>query len=258
MKAVILAGGFGTRLAEETALKPKPLVPIGDMPILWHIMKIYSHHGVNDFIVCLGYKGELIREFFLNYSLMRSDVTVDIGKNSFEVQQHRSENWRVTLADTGADSMTGGRIKIASKYLQDDDTFCMTYGDGVGNVDITKLIAFHKRHGKEATVTSVTPPGRFGVLDISGENQVLGFREKIASDQYQINAGFFILSASTIDRIDDAKTVFEKKPMESLARDGQLMSFAHSGFWQPMDTLRDKIRLEELWASGDAPWAVWL
>lgn len=257
MKAMILAGGFGTRLAEETALKPKPLVPVGGMPILWHIMKIYSHHGINDFIICLGYKGELIREFFLNYSLKRADVTVDIGNNSFEVHQHRSENWRVTLADTGADSMTGGRIKIASKYLNGDDTFCMTYGDGVGDVDITKLIAFHKSHGKEATVTSVTPPGRFGVLDITDEGMVLGFREKIASDQYQINAGFFVLSSSIVDRIPDVGTVFEKEPMESLAHDGQLMSFAHTGFWQPMDTLRDKTRLEDLWASGEAPWANW-
>ena len=258
MKAMILAGGLGTRLAEETAIKPKPLVPIGNMPILWHIMKIYTFHGINDFVICLGYKGELIREFFLNYSLMHADVTVDIAGNNYEIHQQRSENWRVTLADTGSTTMTGGRIKIASKYLDNDEPFCMTYGDGLGDVNITELIAYHKSHGKDATVTSVTPPGRFGILDIASDQTVLGFREKIASDQYQINAGFFVLSPSIVDRIDGVNTVFEQEPMEALARDGQLMAFSHSGFWQPMDTLRDKNRLEALWASGQAPWAEWM
>jgi glucose-1-phosphate cytidylyltransferase len=257
MKAMILAGGLGTRLAEETSVRPKPLVEVGGYPMLWHIMKIYSHHGIKDFIICVGYKGEMIREYFVNYGLQQSDITVDLSEGSVVMHRKRSEDWKITIVETGADSMTGGRVRAAADYLDPGEDFLLTYGDGVGDVDIAKLIAFHKAHGKEATVTAVTPPGRFGVLEIDGENCVRGFREKIASDQYRVNAGFFVLKPEVINRIAGPETVLEKEPLVSLAQDGQLVAYHHDGFWQPMDTLRDKIHLEDLWAEDKAPWAVW-
>ena len=257
MKAMILAGGLGTRLAEETTVRPKPLVEIGGMPIIWHIMKIYAHHGIIDFVICVGHKGEMIREFFQNYAMQKSDVTFDLGTGGVHIHNQRTEDWRVTVVETGADSMTGGRVKIASQFLDPEEDLLLTYGDGVGDVDIPALIAFHKKHGREATVTAVTPPGRFGVLEVDEDNTVLGFREKIASDQYRINAGFFVMKPKAIDRIADAGTVLEQEPLISLAKDGELVAFNHEGFWQPMDTLRDKLHLEALWSDGTAPWAVW-
>lgn len=257
MKAVILAGGLGTRLAEETTVKPKPLVEIGGAPILWHIMKLYSYYQVNNFVICLGYKGEMIREYFVNYMSHRSDITVDMENNIVEIHKKRSEKWRVTLVDTGQETMTGGRIKAVLPYVENEESFFMTYGDGVGDVDITRLLEFHKSHGREATVTAVTPPGRFGVLDIDESQSVSGFREKVVSDQYKVNAGFFVLSPSIGDRIEGSDTVFEQGPMESLAANAQLCAFNHDGFWQPMDTLRDKQLLERLWVKRKAPWAVW-
>jgi len=257
VKAMILAGGLGSRLAEETSVRPKPLVNVGPYPILWHIMKIYRHHGIKEFIICLGYKGEMIREYFLNYSMHRSDITIDLSDNSVELHRQRSEDWRVTLVDTGDATMTGGRVKRASEYLDPSEDFLLTYGDGVGDIDIGALIEFHKSHGKEATVTAVTPPGRFGVMDIQADNRVTGFKEKIASDQYRINAGFFVMKPKVIDRIAGDETFLEREPLESLARDGELMSYQHQSFWHPMDTLRDKQHLESLWASGQAPWAMW-
>lgn len=257
MKTVILAGGLGTRLSEETILKPKPMVEIGGFPILWHIMKLYSFYGFNDFVVCLGYKGEMIREYFANYISYRSDVTVDMENNSLEIHKKLSEKWRVTLVDTGQDTMTGGRIKAILPYVQQDESFFMTYGDGVGNINVDQLLKFHQTHGREATVTAVTPPGRFGVLDIDGQQNVKGFREKATSDQYKINAGFFVLSPSIGKRIVDDSTLFEQEPMASLAADEQLCAFNHDGYWQPMDTLRDKKLLEKLWNTKRAPWAVW-
>lgn len=257
MKAVILAGGLGTRLAEETVVKPKPLVEVGGAPILWHIMKLYSYYGVNDFVICLGYKGEMIREYFTNYISYRSDVTVDMEKNTLEIHKKRSEKWRVTLVDTGQNTMTGGRIKAILPYVENDKSFFMTYGDGVGDVNLSQLLEFHNSHGREATVTAVTPPGRFGVLEIEENQMVRGFREKVASDQYKVNAGFFVLSPSIGDRIWNNDTVFEEGPMENLAADGELAAFNHDGFWQPMDTLRDKKLLERLWATSSAPWVVW-
>jgi len=255
MKAVILAGGLGTRLSEETALKPKPMVEVGGMPILWHIMKSYSYHGVNDFIVCLGYKGYVIKEFFANYFLHMSDVTFDMEHNSMEVHQAAAEPWRVTLVNTGVKTMTGGRLKRVAKYLDEDD-FCFTYGDGVSDIDIGALIKFHKSHGTLATVTSVQPPGRFGSLEING-TVVTGFIEKPHGDGGMINGGFFVLSPKVIDYIDDDITTWEQEPLKNLAHMGQLSAFNHNGFWQPMDTLRDKILLEKLWLDGNAPWKVW-
>jgi glucose-1-phosphate cytidylyltransferase len=256
MKVVILAGGLGTRISEETTVRPKPMVEIGGRPILWHIMKIYSHYGFNDFVICLGFKGYVIKEYFSNYFLHMSDVTFDMRSNIMEVHQKNVEPWRVTLVDTGADSMTGGRVKRVAPYVG-DETFMLTYGDGVADVDIAKLVAFHKSHGRPATVTSTQPSGRFGALDIRPDGQVAAFQEKPAGDGSWINGGFFVLEPSIFERIVGDGTVFEKGPLEGLARDGQLMTWKHTGFWQPMDTLRDKNHLEELWSSGSAPWAVW-
>jgi len=255
MQAIILAGGLGTRLSEETAIKPKPMVEIGGMPILWHIMKGYSFHGVNDFLVCLGFKGYVIKEYFANYFLHMSDVTFDVANNEMEVHRVNAESWRVTLVDTGDNTMTGGRLKRVAKYINDDD-FCFTYGDGVANVNVEELIQFHKKQNVLATVTSVQPPGRFGGLDILN-NKVAGFKEKPQGDGSWISGGFFVLSPRVIDYIDNDNTIWEHQPLERLAREGQLATFKHSGFWHSMDTLRDKVVLGELWASGKAPWKVW-
>jgi glucose-1-phosphate cytidylyltransferase len=255
MKAVILAGGLGTRLSEETVLRPKPMVEIGGMPILWHIMKSFSYYGVSDFIVCLGYKGYLIKEYFANYFLHMSDVTFDMEHNKMEVHHANVEPWRVTLVDTGDSSMTGGRLKRVAKYVANDN-FCFTYGDGVADIDIRGLINFHKSQGTLATVTSVKQPGRFGSLEIEA-NKVNAFKEKPHGDGGFINGGFFILSPQVIKYIDDDATIWEKEPLETLASMGQLSAFSHNGFWQPMDTLRDKLMLEKLWLEGNAPWKVW-
>jgi len=255
MKAVILAGGLGTRISEETHLKPKPMIEIGGKPILWHIMKMYSAHGVNEFVICCGYKGYMIKEFFANYFLHMSDVTFDMSNNGMEIHQNNAEHWKVTLIDTGENTLTGGRLKRVRSYLGDDD-FCFTYGDGVGSIDITKLIQFHKQHRKNATVTAVQPPGRFGALEMSGTS-VQSFVEKPHGDGMYINGGFFVLNPKVIDLIDDDNTIWERKPLETLAARGQLEAFKHDGFWHPMDTLRDRQHLEELWQSGDAPWKVW-
>ncbi|MHB8066499.1 MAG: glucose-1-phosphate cytidylyltransferase [Desulfobaccales bacterium] len=256
MKAVILAGGLGTRLSEETTVRPKPMVEIGGKPILWHIMKIYSAHGVHDFIICLGFKGYMIKEYFSNYFLHMADVTFDMSENRMEIHQNYAEPWRVTVVDTGEKTMTGGRIKRIQPYLQGSEDFCLTYGDGVGNVDIPRLIACHRESGRLATLTATQPPGRFGSLILDG-HQVLRFEEKPHGDGGWINGGFFVLSPQVMDYIQGDDTVWEREPMERLAQDGQLNSFFHHGFWQPMDTLRDKMRLDELWASGQAPWKVW-
>lgn len=255
MKAVILAGGLGTRISEETHLKPKPMVEIGGRPILWHVLKCYSAHGINDFIICAGYKGYIIKEYFANYFLHMSDVTFDMKENRMEVHQRRSEPWRVTIVDTGENTMTGGRLKRVRDYLG-DETFCFTYGDGVGDVNITESLAFHKREGRPATLTGVQPPGRFGALEIEG-NRIKNFQEKPDGDGSWINGGFFVLEPSVIDLIDADSTIWERKPLESLAKSNQLSIYKHNGFWQPMDTLRDKQHLEELWASGKAPWKTW-
>jgi glucose-1-phosphate cytidylyltransferase len=255
MKAVILAGGLGTRISEETHLKPKPMIEIGGRPILWHILKMYSAHGINDFVICTGYRGYVIKEYFANYFLHMSDVTFDIKENRVEVHQRRSEPWRVTIVDTGENTMTGGRLKRVRDYLG-DDSFCFTYGDGVGDIDITQSIEFHKQSGRTATLTGVQPPGRYGALELNGA-QVERFQEKPIGDGGWINAGFFVLEPSVIDLIEDDATVWERKPMATLAAGQQLGVHKHTGFWQPMDTLRDKTYLEELWASGNAPWKVW-
>lgn len=256
VKAVILAGGLGTRISEETAIRPKPMVEIGGRPILWHIMKSYSAYGINDFIVCLGYKGYIIKEYFNNYFLHVSDVTLDMAKNRMEVHQHNGEPWRVTLIDTGDDTMTGGRLKRIRSYIGDDDEFCVTYGDGVADIDIRELIAFHKKSGGLATITAAQPPGRFGALNIEGD-WVLSFQEKPEGDGGWINAGFFVLSPKVFDYIDGDETLWEREPLERLARERKLTVFLHHGFWLPMDTMRDKTQLEELWRSGRAPWKVW-
>ncbi len=256
MKAVILAGGLGTRIAEETAVRPKPMVEIGGKPILWHIMKIYSAYGINDFVVCCGYKGYLIKEYFANYFLHMSDVTFDMtNHNTMQVHQRSAEPWKVTLIDTGENTATGGRLKRVQAYLGEGD-FCLTYGDGVGNVDIAALIRFHRAHQKLATVTAVKPPGRFGALDLQG-TCVRSFIEKPSGDGTYINGGFFVLSPKVLGYIQDDDTLWERAPLETLAQDGQLEAYIHRGFWQPMDTLRDKQLLEELWASGQAPWKTW-
>jgi glucose-1-phosphate cytidylyltransferase len=255
MKAVILAGGLGTRLSEETILKPKPMVEVGGMPVLWHIMKTYSSFGVNDFVVCLGYKGYMIKEYFANYFLHMSDVTFDMANNKMEVHQASAEPWKVTLVDTGLETMTGGRLKRVAPYLGDED-FCFTYGDGVADVDIGKLIKFHKSQGTLATVTSVKPPGRFGALDIAN-GKIIAFNEKPQGDGATINGGYFVLSPRVIEYITDNTTTWEREPLERLAREGQLSAYKHDGFWQPMDTLRDKTLLEELWLTGNAPWKIW-
>jgi glucose-1-phosphate cytidylyltransferase len=256
MKAVILAGGFGSRLSEETTERPKPMVEIGGRPILWHIMKIYSAHGVNDFVVCLGYKGYFIKEYFANYFLHSSDVTFDLAGNSMEVHHHTAEPWRVTLVDTGLQTQTGGRLKRILPYVQDEEAFCMTYGDGVGNVDITRTIEFHRAHGKLATVTATQPSGRFGSLEMAGE-AVTDFQEKPVGDGQWINAGFFVLSPKVGEYIAGDATLFEQEPLRTLAKNDQLRAYRHRGFWQPMDTLRDKNTLEKLWTAGDAAWKVW-
>ena len=256
MKAVILAGGLGTRLSEETSLKPKPMVEIGGMPILWHIMKMYSTHGINEFIICCGYKGYMIKEYFANYFLHQSDVTFNIKDNSIKVHKKRSEPWIVTLIDTGEDSMTGGRLARVLEYVKNEKAFCFTYGDGVSNVNITKLISFHNKHGKHATLTAVYPPGRFGALDISND-QVLQFTEKPQGDEALINGGFFVLTPKALEYITDDNCIWEQEPLRRLAHDGNLMAYTHKGFWQPMDTLRDKIFLDDLWNANKAPWKVW-
>ncbi|WP_159729567.1 glucose-1-phosphate cytidylyltransferase [Methylosinus sp. Ce-a6] len=256
MKAVILAGGLGTRLSEETVTRPKPMVEIGGRPILWHILKMYSSHGINDFIICCGYKGYVIKEYFANYFIHMSDITFDIEKNAMEVLDGRAEPWRVTLVDTGDATMTGGRLKRVGKYLRDEEDFCFTYGDGVADLDIAAAIAFHRAHGRAATLTAVAPPGRFGALDIA-DRAVINFKEKPKGDGGLINGGFFVLKPAVLDFIADDATVWEQAPLMALAEQGQLMAFEHLGFWQPMDTLRDKQHLESLWASGRAPWKIW-
>ena len=255
MKAVILAGGLGTRISEETSVRPKPMIEIGGMPVLWHILKIYSHHGINDFVICLGYKGYLIKEYFANYFLHMSDVTFDLRNNSMDVHQKHAEPWRITLVDTGIETQTGGRLKRVAKYLG-GERFCFTYGDGVSNVDVSALIAFHRQKKTLATVCAVQPPGRFGALDIN-EDRITRFEEKPSGDGSWINGGFFVLEHGALDYIEGDGTIWEQSPLESLAGDGQLSAYTHHGFWQPMDTLRDKTRLEELWQTGTAPWKVW-
>lgn len=257
MKAVILAGGLGTRISEETSVRPKPMIEIGGKPILWHILKTYSHHGITDFIICCGYKGYVIKEYFANYFLHMSDVTFDMSKNSMEVHQRNAEPWRVTLVDTGEDTMTGGRLKRVAPYLQDEEDFCFTYGDGVSDVNITQLIDFHRAHGLQATLTATYPPGRFGALDIHQDLRVTSFKEKPKGDGGMINGGFFVLSPEVIALVANDETIWEREPLERLAESNQLKAYKHEGFWQPMDTLRDKTHLEELWQSGKAPWKVW-
>jgi glucose-1-phosphate cytidylyltransferase len=256
MKAVILAGGLGTRISEETHLKPKPMIEIGGKPILWHIMKMYSAHGVNDFVICCGYKGYLIKEYFANYFLHMSDVTFDMANNRMDVHQQKAEPWKVTLVDTGEDTLTGGRLRRVADYIKDEEAFCFTYGDGVSDVNIRASIEFHLQHSKQATVTAVQPPGRYGALERQG-NQVTGFTEKPRGDGGLINGGFFVLSPKVLSLIEDDQSSWESTPLSSLASQGELMAFEHHGFWQPMDTLREKTYLEELWMSGRAPWKIW-
>jgi glucose-1-phosphate cytidylyltransferase len=256
MKAIILAGGLGTRISEETSTRPKPMVEIGGKPILWHIMKMYSAHGVNDFIICCGYKDYVIKEYFANYFLHMSDVTFDMTNNKMEVHQHYAEPWKVTLVDTGENTMTGGRLKRVANYVKNEEVFCLTYGDGVSDVNITKLIAFHKAQKVKATLTATVPPGRFGALDLHG-SKINCFMEKPKGDGSMINGGFFVLSPKVIDYIADDTTIWERTPLERLAAEGSLAAYQHNSFWQPMDTLRDKLYLEELWQSGNAPWKSW-
>jgi glucose-1-phosphate cytidylyltransferase len=256
MKAVILAGGLGTRISEETHLRPKPMIEVGGMPILWHIMKIYSHYGINEFIICCGYKGYVIKEYFANYFLHMSDVTFDMSTNSMKVHQLKAEPWKVTLVDTGTDTQTGGRLKRVANYIDDHEPFCFTYGDGVSDINIEKLLAFHKAHGKKATISATYPPGRFGALEIQND-VVRSFKEKPKGDGGMINGGFFVLSPSVLPLIENDQSIWESKPLEALTNQGELIAYQHQGFWQPMDTLRDKTYLEELWASGQAPWKVW-
>jgi glucose-1-phosphate cytidylyltransferase len=257
LKAVILAGGFGTRLSEETGVKPKPMVEIGDRPILWHIMKIYSHAGINDFIICLGYKGHIIKEYFANYVLHLSDITFDLKNNQTHIHHNETEPWKVTLVQTGENTMTGGRIKRIRSYLT-DDTFCLTYGDGVSDVDITTLIQFHRSQKAYVTLTAVQPPGRFGAFSLKpGQNKIVTFKEKPQGDGAWINGGFFVVEPAALDYIDGDETVWEREPLERLGQEERLAAYRHHGFWQPMDTLRDKNVLEKLWSSGSAPWKLW-
>lgn len=257
MKTVILAGGYGTRISEESAVRPKPMVEIGNRPILWHIMKIYTAYGINDFIICCGYKGHMIKEYFANYYLLRSDVTFDIKNNAMTVHQNEAEPWRVTLVDTGEKTMTGGRIKRVRQYIG-DETFCLTYGDGVSDVNIGELIEFHRKQKTLATLTAVQPPGRFGAFELSNEQgKINSFREKPRGDGAWVNGGFFVLEPGAIDYIEGDMTVWEQEPMVKMARDGMVSAYKHFGFWQPMDTLRDKMYLEDMWASGKAAWKVW-
>jgi len=257
MKVVILAGGFGSRLSEETDLKPKPMVEIGGKPILWHIMKIYSHYGFNDFVICLGYKGYYIKEYFAHYYLHQCDVTFDFRNNNERIiHKHAAEPWKVTLVDTGHNTLTGGRVKRISEYIG-DETFMMTYGDGVGNVDLKELLNFHKSHKKYSTVTSVQPSGRFGAININDNNEVTSFQEKPKGDGAWINGGFFVLEPEIFNYIEGDSSIWERDPMENLAKDNQMVAFKHQKFWKPMDTLRDKIELERLWDTGEAPWKIW-
>ncbi|WP_319559822.1 glucose-1-phosphate cytidylyltransferase [Marispirochaeta sp.] len=257
MKAVILAGGYGTRISEETHLKPKPMVEIGGKPILWHIMKLYSYYNVNEFVICCGYKGYIIKEYFANYFLHMSDVTFDMSNNQMTVHQHKAEPWKVTLVDTGETTLTGGRLKRVYEYIREEPFFCFTYGDGLANVNIQEQLVFHQNHGKKATVTAVKPPGRYGALETDEKSVVTGFREKPKGDGAMINGGFFILSPSCIDYIDGDHTSWEGDPMNQLAADGELVAYGHDDFWQPMDTLREKNLLERLWETGEAPWKIW-
>jgi glucose-1-phosphate cytidylyltransferase len=257
MKAIILAGGLGTRLAEETGVRPKPMVEIGGRPIIWHVMKTYAHHGITDFVVCLGYKGYMIKEYFANYGLHMSDVTVDLQKGTIEVHRNLAEDWRISLIDTGDETMTGGRLKRAIGYLGEDETFCLTYGDGIGDVDISASIEFHRAHGRQATVTAVRLPGRFGQLTFQGGNSVTGFKEKPKDESGWVSGGFFVLSRGVDDYIEGDATIWEQEPLTTLARQGELRAFFHDGFWHAMDTLRDRQLLEERWASKNAPWRVW-
>jgi glucose-1-phosphate cytidylyltransferase len=256
MKVVILAGGLGTRLSEETSTRPKPMVEIGGRPILWHIMKMYSAHGINEFVICCGYKGYVIKEYFANYFLHMSDITFNMRDNKMKVHDQRAEPWSVTLVDTGDESMTGGRLGRVAEYVEEEEAFCFTYGDGVGDIDIAKSIEFHKSHGKMATLTATYPPGRFGALDIQS-HQVKSFKEKPKGDGAMINGGFFVLSPKVLNYITSDSTIWEQQPLMRLADEGELMAFEHEGFWQPMDTLRDKHHLESLWESGKAPWKLW-
>ncbi len=256
MKAVLLAGGLGTRISEESVLRPKPMIEIGGRPILWHILKIYANHGIRDFIICLGYKSYIVKEYFANYMLHSSNITLDTRSGQLDYHDSNVDDWHITLVDTGEETMTGGRLKRIAKYLTPGEPFCMTYGDGVSDVNITELVEFHKSHGKEATVTAVTPPGRYGALDIS-DGMVNKFIEKPIGDNGMINGGFFVLQPEVLNRIEGDSTSWEQAPLESLARQKQLMAYRHHGFWQPMDTLRDKIHLEQLWQSGRAPWKSW-
>jgi glucose-1-phosphate cytidylyltransferase len=257
MKAVILAGGLGTRLSEETSLKPKPMIEIGNKPIIWHIMKIYSAHGINDFIICCGYKSYLIKEYFQNYFLHQSDITIQMQDNKTEVHQNDIESWNVTLVDTGENTMTGGRLKQVKEYVKDEEAFCFTYGDGLGDIDISSLIKFHKDHGKQATLTATRPPARYGALKLGSQNIVERFQEKPVGDGSWINGGFFVLNPRVIDLIKDDQTMWEKEPLNNLYKNKQLYAFKHNGFWQPMDTLREKNLLNELYATGKAPWKIW-
>jgi len=257
MKAVILAGGLGTRISEESIARPKPMIEIGGMPVLWHILKIYSFHGINDFIICCGYKGYMIKEYFANYFLHCSNVTFDLRQNEMKIHDHIAEPWTITLVDTGQNTATGGRLKRVAQYIGCDEVFCFTYGDGVGDINIENLINFHKNHGKLATLTSVNPPGRFGALEISKDKLVNSFKEKPKGDGGMINGGFFVLNRGVLDLIDGDDVAWEGFPLESLASQKQLMAYSHDGFWQPMDTLRDKVNLEKLWESNNAPWKLW-
>jgi glucose-1-phosphate cytidylyltransferase len=256
MKAVILAGGLGTRIAEESDTKPKPMVEVGGRPLLWHIMKIYAHHGINDFVICLGYKGYVIKEFFFNYYRHMSDMRIDLRTGDHQILNSQAEDWRITLVDTGAETMTGGRLKRVARFL-DNETFCLTYGDGLSDVDIGAQLAFHREHGKLATVLAVQPPGRFGVLNVDSSSRVSSFEEKPSDEIGWINGGFFVLEPAAIDYVDDDATSWERAPLMNIARDGQLAAYQHTGFWQPCDTLRDKRELEGLWSDGKAPWRVW-
>lgn len=256
MKAVILAGGLGTRISEETVTKPKPMIEVGGKPILWHIMKMYSNHGINDFIICCGYKGYIVKEYFANYFLHQSDITFDIAENHMKVHDRRAEPWKVTLIDTGESTQTGGRLLAIRRYLESEKAFCMTYGDGVSDIDIAETIRFHNQHGRLATVAAVLPPGRFGALEMEGSS-VKSFMEKPQGDGGRINGGFFVLSPEVLNRIENSQSIWEQEPLKSLAGDGELMAFEHRGFWQPMDTLRDKTFLEGLWQEGKAPWKTW-
>jgi len=257
MKAVILAGGLGTRLSEETDLKPKPLVEIGGRPILWHIMKIYSSHGINEFIICCGYKGYLIKEFFSNYLTHQSNITFELRENKMRMHDNKAEPWTVTLIDTGEDTMTGGRLKRISEYLKDEESFCFTYGDGVGDINISALVKFHQKHGKQATITATRPPGRYGAIKFGPKDLVEKFQEKPDGDGSWINGGFFVLNPSVINLIKNDHTIWEQKPLSDLAKNKELCAFKHDGFWQPMDTLREKVLLNNLWTNGNAPWKTW-